>query len=149
MRQLVQHAIAASLTMVLVVGCSPPQSNLPPILRNLHAGGWQGVCPFPTDDPALAKHFAARIDPPGEIEFTNRLLAAFPPGTREDSFLSGIKKLGFQVKGHCDHDRTIGIAFYDEKPTFKIVSLSAFIYWKANADHKLLWTKGNVGYTGL
>jgi hypothetical protein len=142
----------SSLALVLATaGCSASQSGLPPLLRGLRAGGWENVCPWKADDPALAKEFLPKISPPGEVEFTRRLSAAFPVGTSEDRFLSEIKNIGFGPVNHCDTDPTIHFARFDEKVQSSFdfhFPLTAFVYWKSDAGHKLLWTKGNVSYTG-
>ena len=55
---------------------------------------------------------------------------------------------GFRSIGRCDQDESIRIFRFDKRGS-GIVDVTAVVYWKADSQGKILWTKGFVAYTSL
>jgi hypothetical protein len=130
--------LLGAYALALLVGCS---SGIPEILQGVTAGGgYWGACPRPHEeqDRPLA------ISP----ELNARLSSRFPPGTAETTLTNALAGMGFRPSGSCDEDRTIRSLRFDKRGS-GLVDVTAVVYWQADSQGKILWTKGFVAYTSL
>jgi hypothetical protein len=133
------------LTGILLLGlataCS--SSKIPEILRGVSAGGgYWGACPRPD----WASKSPLAISP----EFNDRLATRFPPGSPESRLIEDLSREGFVMMGACESAPTIRIMTFKAEGIGLVVSeIGASAYWQADANGKIVWTKGFVAYTGL
>jgi hypothetical protein len=142
------------LSVVVLSGCaaacsSTNQKSVPPILRNATAhGGWWGACP-----PSSATEVESRRmmrDLAVSPEFNSRLENAFPQGSPEEALIDSLTGQGFVLSGQCKADSTIRfLSFHAEGSGFLPYATNAQVYWQADANGRIVWTKGFVRYTGL
>jgi hypothetical protein len=139
------------LLFAMLTACSrPTQSNLPPLLQNITAGGgWGSACP-PCDETE-AKWFALWGGKLGiSPEFSQRLQGEYPPGSDEEELIQALKKQGFRISATCKCDQSIRIAeFYAKGEGFLPYSAGAHAFWKRDNAGRIIWTKGFVFYEGL
>lgn len=83
-------------------------------------------------------------------EIVARLRHDFPAGSSAANLISSLRKQGFTLH-RCASDRTMGYALFSQQGGSAILSYpaSASIYWKADAQGRLIWTTGDIGYRGL
>ena len=131
---------------LMVSGCSNANEELPAILHGVSAGsGYSSACPTPKAEEASSVRKLA-ISP----ELDQRLLEAFPPGTTEESLTSFLLKQGFSFNGSCDTDPLVRHASFNLKAKgFLRYSTHAQVFWRVDADGRVVWTKGFAGFTGL
>jgi hypothetical protein len=142
------------LSVVVLSGCaaacsSPNQKSVPPILRNATAhGGWWGACP-PSSETEVESRRMMR-DLAVSPEFNSRLENAFPQGSPEEALIDSLTGQGFVLIGQCKADSTIRfLSFHAEGSGFLPYATNAQVYWQADANGRIVWTKGFVRYTGL
>jgi hypothetical protein len=83
-------------------------------------------------------------------EFNSRLEKSFPPGSAEQALIDSLEKQGFVLNGHCKSDPTINEASFHANGTgFLPYATIAAAYWQADAEGRIVWTKGFVRYSGL
>lgn len=125
------------------------QESVPPILRGVTAGsGFFGGCP-PSDEAA-----ADAIRNAGKLavspEFDSRLEAAFPPGSPQEALIDSLTGQGFVLAGACKTDSTVRIAlFHLNGRALSRLEMGADVYWRADKEGRIIWTKGFVMYVGL
>jgi hypothetical protein len=101
-------------------------------------------CPLPKDWPESAKP-----KPVAPTEFDRRLAREFPVGTAQATVVSSIKGMGFVIVGPCDEDHSIKFARFDQTGYGPyLFPLTAFVFWKDDATHRIVWVRGSVSYTG-
>ena len=138
---------AALLAGTLIVsGCSNANEEFPAILHGVSAGsGHSSACPPRMAEEAMSIRKLA-ISP----ELDQRLLEAFPPGTTEESLTSFLLKQGFSFNGSCDTDPLVRHASFNLKAKgFLMYSTHAQVFWRVDADGRVVWTKWFAGFTGL
>jgi len=124
--------------LALMAACS---NGIPDILQGVTAGGgYWGACPRPPEE----QNRPLALSP----EFNARLASKFPPGTAETTLTSALAGMGFRSSGSCEADQTIRILRFDKRGS-GLVDVTAVVYWQANPEDKILWTKGFVAYTSL
>lgn len=134
--------------VVAVVG-SPLSPPTPPLLEGAEARGgwWNGGC---ADDPELAKFDRTSTEALSPtIQW--RLSHEFPPGTPEALLRRSIQNQGFTMDAApCRDDRSIRLAVFVQSGGgfFGPYPAVAQIAWKVDAQGKIVWAKGNIGYTG-
>ncbi len=128
---------------------STSQPVVPPLLRGATAqGGWWGACPPSSETEKESRRIMGQlaISP----EFNSRLQNAFPPGSAERDLLASLSAQGFVLSDPCKADSTIRIAsFHADGRGFLRYATNAQVYWQADADGRIVWTKGFVAYIGL
>jgi hypothetical protein len=132
--------VLVSALIVALTGCA---SDEPPLIRGARAGSGDAVngsvCP---KDVALLGPTA--VSP----ELTARLNSQFPSGSQENKLLAELVRQGFVVdpEAVCKDDRAIRSARYKHGGFY---TTYADVYWKSNAAHRIVWTKGVVAFVGL
>jgi hypothetical protein len=120
-------------------GCG--SNDTPEILQGVTAsGGYWGACPRTPEQQRLP----LALSP----EFNARLASRFPPGSSEQTLVGALAAMRFRSMGRCDEDESIRIFRFDKRRG-GIVDVTAAVYWKADSQGKILWTKGFVAYTSL
>jgi hypothetical protein len=128
-------------------GWAGPKPPLPPLLRNVSAGGgWWGACPPAT--PAEAQGQQGRpvaVSP----ELNRRLAELFPSGSSERTLVDALRSQGFELMLSCKGDHSIRIAAFVQHGGGLSPPMTAEIYWKTDEADNIVWTKGFVRYRGL
>ncbi len=130
----------------IVSACSNANEELPAILRGVSAGsGYSSACPVRKADEVSSTRKLA-ISP----ELNQRLLEAFPPGATEEALKNFLLKQGFSFHGACDIDPFVRHASFNQKGKGSLAYRThAQVFWEVDADGKVVWTKGVVGFSGL
>jgi len=130
-----------ALQVTTTTGCGFGSNDVPDILRGVSAaGGRWGACP---------RDVAARGSPLAvSPEFDARLASRFPPGSPETRLTNALDQMGFKSIGSCEDDRTVRMSRYDRRGS-GLVDVTAAVYWQADTEGKIRWTKGFVAYTSL
>jgi hypothetical protein len=136
----------------LVSSCGEPLTPpTPPLLEHVSTGRgawWDGGCPPATEEQARIN---ARTPEALSPELTDRLSRAFPAGSNAELLEHALVDQGFTiVRTPCRNAPTIhsaqfrqsGGGFYGPYPIF------ASVAWEVNAAGQLMWTKGNVSFSG-
>ena len=83
-------------------------------------------------------------------DLSDRLNRQFPPGTPASALKAELSTDGFEPPSACEADPTImGTAFFRKGSGLFAYDVSASVYWKADADGKIIWTRGFIFYAGL
>ena len=83
-------------------------------------------------------------------ELSDRLSRQFPPGSPASVLKEELSTDGFQAPSACEADPTImGAAFFQKGGGWLAYDVNASVYWQADGDGKIIWTKGVIFYTGL
>ena len=138
-------ALALSATACAL---NPPT---PPMLRQVTTGygGWASAgCP-PTTAWELA--LAERGQEASSPELSERLRRRFPPGTEASALHAVLATQGFKPTGGCPGDPTISRMVFSQAGggLFGPFPVFAIVAWKADPEGLILWTKGQVSFTGL
>ena len=130
----------------IVSACSNANEELPAMLHGVSAGsGYSSACPAPKTEEASSTRKLA-ISP----ELNQRLLEAFPPGSTEDALTKFLLAQGFSFHGACDIDPFVRHASFNQKGKGSLAYRThAQVFWQVDADGKVVWTKGGVGFRGL
>jgi hypothetical protein len=147
-----QRALVASLVVAstCVAACSSTKPRpVPPILRGATAhGGWWGACPPSSETEVETRRIMRELALSPELN--SRLEAQFPPGSPEQALIDSLTEQGFVLSGQCKTDSTIRIASFDAPGHgFLPYATSAQVYWQADADRRIVWTKGFLMFIGL
>jgi hypothetical protein len=130
--------VLGAYALTVLASCS---NGIPEILQGVTAGGgYWGACPR---SPEEQRHPLA-LSP----EFNARLASKFPPGSDEKTMTDALAHMGFKPAGSCEEDRTVRILRFDKRGS-GLVDVTAVVYWQADSEGKILWTKGFVAYTSL
>jgi hypothetical protein len=137
--------------MVVVVAlplasCGEPLGRLPAIAHQASTtGGSNSLCEpgaLPGSTPETASH---------SPEIVARLRRRFPPGSPAPVLRSYFKQQDFELYEGCSPDRSISLATFRQRGGNGITSFPAFVavYWKGDGAARIVWTTGDVAYTGL
>ncbi|MGO4331816.1 hypothetical protein AB4Z48_29280 [Cupriavidus sp. 2TAF22] len=148
----VRSLVWIGLVSLLSVGCGPvPKANdLPPLLRNVTAGGGH-ASPCPPSNKTeveMLKGWGGKlaISP----EFDARLRTLFPPGSPVAALENALRNQEFKIDGVCRSDISIHRAEFFRKGKGPLpYDVSAQVFWKADEEGHIAWTKGFVMYSGL
>jgi hypothetical protein len=135
-------AVAAAFT-----GCASTK-ELPALLAHATAGsGWATACPGRNENErAMVAGRKLAVSP----ELSDRLSRQFPPGSPASALKDELSTDGFEPPSACEADPTImGAAFFQKGGGLFAYDVNASVYWKADGDGKIIWTKGVIFYTGL
>jgi hypothetical protein len=124
---------------------APP---LPPLLRNATAVGGSNFLCQPglgqASTPETASH---------SPQIQKRLDEQFPPGTASTQLRDPLVRQGFQIHLQCSPDNTVSWAEFSQKSRDGILDIETgvfgTVYWKEDANGRIVWASGNVAYTGL
>jgi hypothetical protein len=126
--------------------CSSPSPPLPPLLQNATTtGGVIDLCEPKTFKPGSEGTTPDTVSHSPEI--VARLNRDFPAGSSSDYLKTALLQMGFSMIP-CPGSLA---ARFDQTGGNGITSMraSAVIIWKADAEGRILWTTGDIGYTGL
>jgi hypothetical protein len=131
-----------------ISGWPGSKPSLPPLLRNVTAGGgWWGACPPET--PEYSQERAGRplaVSP----ELDLRLAEQFPAGSSERRLVDALRTQGFELMAPCKNEQSIRVAaFVQHGGGLLSYPITANVYWKVDQSGNIVWTKGFVRYTGL
>ena len=138
------YVIAAAAA---VTGCASTK-ELPTLLAHATAGsGWASACPGRNENErAMMAARTLAVSP----ELADRLSRQFPPGSPASALKDELSTDGFEPPSACEADPTImGAAFFQKGSGLFAYDVNASVYWKADGDGKIIWTKGVIFYTGL
>lgn len=132
----------------LAAGWPGPKPPLPPLLRDVSAGGgWWGACPPENPDDARMQEGGLALSP----ELNQRLSRSFPPGSSEMKMMKALRLQGFQLlSSPCKNDHSIHLARFTQVGGGMLVyPITAEVFWKVDPTGSIVWTKGFVMYLGL
>ena len=121
--------------------------SLPPLLRGLDAAA----------DMAADAADAGQICPPLELEAASgpsyklgsRLRRDFPPGFPENDLVTELAKQGFNKPSSCGEDLSVRQArFVQQHDDLFVPTMSAAVVWKVNQSGNIVWTRGDVFFSG-
>jgi len=134
---LVLLRVVVALQLFAMTGCF---SQTPPLLENVTAGtgGLEVICPSDGKDKDSSRPAS------GSPELNQRLAADFPVGSDEGKLVKALTAQKFKIGTYtgaavCADDKAVRMARF-------VGSMEASIYWKADAQHRVLWTKGFVHF---
>ena len=132
----------------LFAGWPGPKPSLPPILRNVTAGGgWWGACPPETPNAETARKGRPLAISP---ELDERLSQAFPPGSSEKRLVDTLQAQGFELLSPCNGDTSIHLAAFNQHGGGVVAyPITANVYWKVDGQGHIMWTRGFVRYLAL
>lgn len=139
-----------ALAVICLVGvsaaCSSPSPPLPPLLQNATTtGGTTDIC-----EPITLERGSEGTTPDTvshSPEIVARLNRDFPPGSRSDNLRTALLGMGFKMIP-CPGSLA---ARFDQKGGNGITTMraTAIIIWRADSEGRILWTTGDIAYTGL
>jgi hypothetical protein len=138
--------IAVVVTSVAACSWSSPSPPLPPLIQNARTtGGTNALC-----DPGVFEPGSEGTTPDTvshSPEIVSRLKRDYPPGSLSEDLEHALIQMGFKMIP-C---RGALAARFDQKGGNGITSMpaTAVIIWKADEQGRILWTAGDIAYTGL
>lgn len=82
-------------------------------------------------------------------EFSERLNQLFPAGSDAKSLEEELIRQHFVLSGHCESDPSIHHAVLrDREGRFFTIETVAVASWKEDEQRKIIWTTGDVSFTG-
>jgi hypothetical protein len=132
----------------LFAGWPGPKPALPPLLKNVTAGGgWWGACPPENEQEAEEREGHPLATSP---ELEQRLVQSFPPGSNERKLVDTLSKQGFELLPPCKSDHSVRVAAFRQHGGGVLVfPVTANIFWKVDKADNIVWTRGFVAYEGL
>ena len=121
--------------------------SLPPLLRGLDAAA----------DTVADAADTGQICPPLELEAASgpsyelgsRLRRDFPPGFPESDLVTELVKQGFSKPISCGEDLNVRQArYFQQHDDLLIPAMSAAVVWKVDQSGNLVWTRGDVFFSG-
>ena len=122
---------------------SPP---LPPLLQGASTtGGSNFLCEQgrgPGSSPETASH---------SPEIVQRLRRDFPVGSSATRLREVLSGQGFSIHDACSHDKSVSWAEFRQNGGNGITAMPAFgtVYWKQDQAGRLVWTTGDIAFTGI
>lgn len=141
-----------SLTIVLVScfglgACGEPvRPPLPPLLQGASStGGSNSLCELGQGKgftPETASH---------SPEIVLRLRRDFPVGSQAKHLREALSRQGFLIHDACSPDKSVSWAGFRQNGGNGVTTMAAFgsVYWKSDEAGRIVWTTGDIGYTGL
>lgn len=129
----------------MATACFSPSPPLPPLLQNATTtGGTTDLC-----EPVSLPRGSAGTTPETvshSPEIVARLNRDYPPGSSSDRLQTALIKMGFRMIS-CQGSHA---ARFDQTGGNGITSMraSALIIWRADTEGRIVWTTGDIGYTG-
>ena len=126
--------------------CGKPNPPLPPLLQDATTtGGTTDLCgggQGQGSTPETASH---------SPEMVHRLRHDFPAGTAAAGLREALSRQDFTVHPACSPDKSISWAEFRQHGGNGITAMSAFgtVYWKEDPAGRLVWTTGDISFTGL
>ena len=129
------------LSFFVTTPLSPPTPTL--LLNARSTGGWwDGGCPAGETDQTLTEGRSPQIE--------DSLRREFPPGSSQQALTRSLVTEGFKLDRPCDSDPSVLRATFQQSggglrgpyPAYATVA------WKADRAGRLIWTKGNIEFTG-
>lgn len=134
-------------TCLILSGCASTSSKLPPLLRDATTtGGSNFLCEGGHEQgsvPETASH---------SPEIVARLQANHPIGSRASELRASLLRQGFTIHDGCSADKSVSWAEFRQQLSGSAgpyTSAFGTVYWKKNAAGRLMWTTGDIAYTGL
>jgi hypothetical protein len=84
-------------------------------------------------------------------EIVQRLRRNFPVGSSATKLREALSHQGFSIHLACSPDKSIGWAELRQHGGNGVTAMPAYgtIYWKQNQAGRLVWTTGDIAFTGL
>lgn len=138
--------IALWTTFIALGGCEPyVEPTLPPLLRDATAASGYGVLCEPPSDFSTTLELAVQSP-----EIRDRLINDFPPGSPASLLRSALIEQGFNIQANCSLNKSIHWARFQatgQGANFETIVLG-MIYWTEDDRGKVVWTSGNILYSG-
>jgi hypothetical protein len=132
---------------LILGGCGEPLNPpLPPLLEGASTtGGSNFLCeqgPERGSTPETASH---------SPEIVQRLRHDFPTGSQASNLRAVLLRQGFSVHDACSPDKSVSWAEFRQRGGNGITAMAAFgtVYWKQDGNGRLIWTTGDIAFTGL
>ena len=129
----------------LIAACSEQSPPLPPLLQDATTtGGITDLCEDNDAGPVEPVTNATTVSHSPEV--VERLERDFPRGSKSEDLKAALLQMGFEMQP-CSgafaarFDQAGG----DETSSTQVTST---IVWKANPDGRIVWTTGDIAYTG-
>lgn len=142
-----KYLVLATLACSALNGCGEPlRPRLPPLLQGASTtGGSNFLCEQGQGQgstPETASH---------SPEIVQRLRQDFPQGTLAARLRAALSRQGFAIHDACSPDRSISWAEFRQRGGNGITRMAAFgtVYWKEDKAGRLVWTTGDIAFTGL
>jgi hypothetical protein len=133
--------------LLVVVACgSEPSPPLPPLLEGAsNTGGSNSLCEPDGGEGSTPE--TASYSP----EIVARLKRDFPVGTPAVKLRDALEKQGFEIRDGCSPDKSVSVAIFRQSGGNGITAMAAFgsVYWKQDKAGRLVWTTGDIAFTGL
>jgi hypothetical protein len=144
------NAIAACMA-VLVGGCATLNPQTPPLLRGVTTGhgGWaSGGCPPTANFEYNLERIGQEASSP---ELAKRLSDKFPAGTSSKALIAYLSSQGFASIAACQNDGSIFRMSFNQSGGSPLgpFPMLAVVAWKEDGQGRIVWTKGQVSFTGL
>ena len=128
-------------------GCGSPSPKLPPLLLGATTtGGSNFLCEGGNEQGSVPE--TASRSP----EIVARLRAGYPPGSPASKLRTSLSKQGFAIHDGCSADKSVSWAEFRQHRSNGVGTYTAAfgtVYWKQDAVGRLVWTTGDIAYTGL
>ncbi len=130
---------------LLIAACSEQSPPLPPLLQDATTtGGITDLCEDNDAEPSEPVTNASTVSHSPEI--VERLERDFPRGSNSEDLKAALLEMGFKMLPcpgafAARFDQADG----DESNSKQITST---IVWKADPDGRIVWTTGDIAYTG-
>ncbi|HTQ99022.1 MAG TPA: hypothetical protein VMH83_03490 [Candidatus Acidoferrum sp.] len=144
------RTLCALMLACTFAGCSSfknPQP-LPPLLDKATAGsGYASACPARNE---TERKLMAQSKLASSREVDMRLEREFPAGTDAALLSKYLAAQGFKPEAPCEGDASVQRAsFFRKGVGFLPYDTSATVYWKVDAQQRIVWTKGFLFFIGL
>ena len=136
---------AAIASCFALSACGDPVSPpLPPLLLGASStGGSNSLCEQGRGStPETASH---------SPEIVQRLRRDFPVGSSAPKLREALSRQGFLIHDGCSPDKSVSLAVFRQSGGNGVTTMPAFgtVYWKQDQAGRLVWTTGDIAFTGL
>lgn len=150
MASFARGALVAGLAF-WIGGCAVLTPPTPKILQRVTAGrgGWASAgCPPASE---LERNLEKGDQEASSPELSGRLRSKFPPGTPSKTLISYLSAQGFSSPTVCGGDRSIFRMSFNQAGGSPLgpFPIFAVVAWKQDDQGLVVWTKGQVSFTGL
>lgn len=130
-----------------LAGCGEPLTPpLPPLLQGATTVGGSNFLCEPGSGGGLLPETASHSP-----EIVRRLKHGFPAGTPAARLRDSLTQQGFSLHDRCSSDGSVSWAEFRQRGGNGITAMAAFgtVFWKEDQAGRLVWTTGDIAFTGL